>query len=89
MSNLATPLPTGAPTAGAGGDDYGDLFDYDIDGENDPFSENYKPPGAKQRAIEAEKAKKDGLGIDEEVEVTRKPRAPRVKLDENRYNLVF
>jgi replication fork protection complex subunit Csm3/Swi3 len=87
MSNTATPLPTVTPSIGAGGDDFGDLFDYDIDDENDPFSDNYKPPGAKQKAIEAEPAKKDAeLGIDREVEITRKPRAPRVKLDENRYD---
>ena len=67
-------------------DELDDLFDYDIDNENDPFSENYKVPGN----TEAPKAKPDSrkgganLGIDEEIEVTRKPRAPRVKLDEHR-----
>lgn len=84
MSGTALPLPTEGPTAG-GGDEFGDLFDYDIDGENDPFSENYIPPAAKEKAKQAEQTKNDAeLGIDQEVEVTRKPRAPRVKLDEDR-----
>ena len=84
-STTSIPLPTGGPTAG--GDEFDDLFDYDIDGENDPFSANYKVPGAKEAAKESVNAGKSGanLGIDEEIEVTRKPRAPRVKLDENRY----
>lgn len=84
-STAARPLPTAGPSAG--GDEFDDLFNYDAD-VNDPFSENYLVPGSKerQRAKEAEEKAKGGagLGIDEEVEVTRKPRAPRVKLDENR-----
>lgn len=79
------PLPTEGPSAG--GDEFDDLFNYDAD-INDPFSDNYV--SAKERQKQNEAAEKDksksgtGLGIDEEVEVTRKPRAPRVKLDENR-----
>lgn len=82
------PLPTEGPSAG--GDEFDDLFDYDGD-INDPFSENYVVP---QRKDDLNNASKDsgskgksaaGLGIDEEIEVTRKPRAPRVKLDEHRY----
>lgn len=70
-------------------DEYDDLLDYDIDGEDDPFGANYKVPGVKETtktAKESTSGGKDGanLGIDEEIEVTRKPRAPRVKLDENR-----
>ncbi|TVY59470.1 Chromosome segregation in meiosis protein 3 [Lachnellula cervina] len=81
------PLPTEGPSAG--GDEFDDLFDYDGD-INDPFSENYVVP---QRKDDLNNASKDsgskgksaaGLGIDEEIEVTRKPRAPRVKLDEHR-----
>ncbi|TVY85793.1 Chromosome segregation in meiosis protein, partial [Lachnellula willkommii] len=81
------PLPTEGPSAG--GDEFDDLFDYDGD-INDPFSENYVVP---QKKDDSNNASKDsgskgksaaGLGIDEEVEVTRKPRAPRVKLDEHR-----
>jgi replication fork protection complex subunit Csm3/Swi3 len=87
MSSPATsrPLPTEGPTAG--GDELDDLFNYDVDDVNDPFSENYVVPGSKERAKEAvSKSKADaGLGIDKEIEVARKPRAPRVKLDEDRY----
>jgi replication fork protection complex subunit Csm3/Swi3 len=87
MSSPGTsrPLPTEGPSAG--GDEFDDLFNYDAGDVNDPFSDNYKPAQQKQREKdEANKAKSGaGLGIDEEVEVTRKPRAPRVKLDENRY----
>lgn len=77
------PLPTEGPSAG-GGDEFDDLFDYEIGGADDPFSENYKTsskPAAKETTTGKSGA---GLGIDEEVEVARKPRAPRVKLDEHR-----
>jgi replication fork protection complex subunit Csm3/Swi3 len=79
------PLPTEGPTAG--GDELDDLFNYDVDDVNDPFNENYVVPGSKEKAKElASKSKSGaGLGIDEEIEVTRKARAPRVKLDEDRY----
>jgi replication fork protection complex subunit Csm3/Swi3 len=76
-------LPTEGPSAG--GDEFDDLFDYDVDA-NDPFSENYKLPATKEKTKESTSKTTSGagLGIDEEIEVTRKPRAPRVKLDENR-----
>jgi replication fork protection complex subunit Csm3/Swi3 len=79
------PLTTGAPSAG--GDEFDDIFNYDVGEEEDPFSENYKIPSKKPTVTETASKGKNGagLGIDEEVEVTRKPRAPRVKLDENRY----
>ncbi|KAH7390155.1 replication fork protection component Swi3-domain-containing protein [Cadophora sp. MPI-SDFR-AT-0126] len=86
MSDTNTrPLPTEGPSAG--GDEFDDLFNYDAD-MNDPFADNYVAPAAKERQREIDAAAKAkggaGLGIDEEVEVTRKARAPRVKLDENR-----
>lgn len=80
MSRTPAPLPTEGPSAG-GGDEFGDLFDYDVD-DNDPFGANYETPAVKQRQADKDAA----LGIDEQVEVTRKPRAPRVKLDEDRYS---
>jgi replication fork protection complex subunit Csm3/Swi3 len=72
-SVASRPLPTDGPTAG--GDDI-----------NDPFSENYVVPGSKERAKEeAAKVKADAdLGIDKKLEITRQPRAPRVRLDEDR-----
>lgn len=81
------PFPTSAPTAG--GDEFDDLFDYEIDGENDPFSENYKVPGSNDVPIvnKGSRNESGNLGIDAEIEVTRKPRAPRVKLDEHRSGL--
>lgn len=57
------------------------------DPEDDPFGDNYVVPGSKkgkEQAATKEKSSAVGLGIDEEIEVTRKPRAPRVKLDEHR-----
>jgi replication fork protection complex subunit Csm3/Swi3 len=79
------PLLTEGPSAG-GGDEFNDLFDYEVGGKDDPFGENYNIPNKASVAKEtANKGKTGaGLGIDEEVEVTRKPRAPRVKLDEHR-----
>ena len=76
------------------GDEFDDLFDDQMGGEDDPFSENYKVPGksastlksaSKVEETESKGKSGSGLGIDEEVEVTRKPRAPRVKLDEHRF----
>ena len=90
MSSPATsrPLPTEGPTAG--GDEFDDLFDYDVDDINDPFSENYVVPGSKERAKEAAaKARADDdLGISEKLDIAKKPRAPRVKLDEDRYGIL-
>lgn len=84
------PLPSGEPSTG-GNDLDDDLFNYEVDGEDDPFGDNYKEPVLAKKDTSKDTGSKDksgsGLGIDEEVEVTRKPRAPRVKLDEHRYNL--
>ena len=83
------PLPTEGPSAG--GDEFDDLFDYEVGGDDDPFSENYKVPDKAPAAKETITKGKSGtgLGIDEEVEVARKPRAPRVKLDEHRYTFFY
>ncbi len=89
MSGAASKaLPADGPTAG--GDEFDDIFGYE-DGVNDPFSDNYQAPASRDKVKESTDLRKGaaGLGIDEEVEVTRKPRAPRVKLDENRYGVVF
>lgn len=79
------PLSSGGPAVG--GDELDDLFNYEVDDENDPFSDNYKPPLTEKDSSKETASKGNsgsGLGIDKEVEVTRKPRAPRVKLDEHR-----
>lgn len=60
-----------------------DLFNYDTDGD-DPFRNDQKSSKKdREKAIERKSEIKDGLGIDEEIQLTRKPRAPRIKLDEN------
>jgi hypothetical protein len=81
-----------APGPAAGGDDLDDLLNnYDFD---DPFADDlpvYKPPSP----VRASNANSNGngnirkrgaaaLGIDEEIEVEKKYRAPRAKLDEER-----
>ncbi|SZF01661.1 unnamed protein product [Blumeria hordei] len=68
----------------SGKNDLDDLFNYDTDGD-DPFRNDYKSASTKERekATERNSEIKDGLGIDEEIQLTRKPRAPRIKLDEN------
>jgi replication fork protection complex subunit Csm3/Swi3 len=69
---------------------FDDLNNYDVGDEDDPFSDNYKPPNKKDTENPASMlANRNGagLGIDEEIEVSKKIRAPRVKLDEHRYNL--
>ncbi|KAI0391912.1 Swi3-domain-containing protein [Xylariaceae sp. FL0594] len=58
---------------------------YDFD--SDPFASSEDEAAKSKRAAEAQsKKRKDasGLGIDEEVSITKKPRVPRVKLDETR-----
>lgn len=72
------------------GTDFDDLNNYDVGDEDDPFSDNYKPPNKKgitNSASTLTNRNGSGLGIDEEIEVSKKIRAPRVKLDEHRYNL--
>lgn len=88
-SPASRPLPTETPNVG--GNEFGDLddlFDYDAGDTNDPFSENYVVPGSKDKEKGKESASNKktgaGLGIDEEIEVTKKPRVPRVKLDEHK-----
>jgi hypothetical protein len=83
MSSPGVGLSTEGPSAGGG------VFEHELREKDDPFSEHYVPKRL-QGAFPAESTTKSkglaaGLGIDEEVEVTRKPRAPRVKLDEHRY----
>ena len=68
------------------GDNIDDLFDYDVD-MNDVFREidtNLDAPSKKSPSRKAEgKENGAGLGIDEEIRITKK-RRPVVKLDESR-----
>jgi replication fork protection complex subunit Csm3/Swi3 len=73
--------PASAPAAG--GDDFDDLFDYDV--ELDEVFRDLEPRKPASPKDASRKERSDGLGIDKEVEVVKKARAPRVKLDENRY----
>jgi len=70
------------PSAG-GGDDLDALFnDYSVP-LSDPFATDlpaYQPPAPQP----SKKRTSAALGIDAEVEVARKPRGPRPKLDEER-----
>ncbi|KAI1747203.1 replication fork protection component Swi3-domain-containing protein [Xylaria castorea] len=61
------------------------LDNYDVD--DDPFADSGDDAAQKDGSADAQsKKRKDasGLGIDEAVSVTKKPRVPRVKLDETR-----
>ncbi|KAI1825858.1 Swi3-domain-containing protein [Xylaria intraflava] len=59
-----------------------DIDDYDLDDVVQPFAE----PEGEAAQEEQSKKRKDanGLGIDEAVSVSKKPRVPRVKLDEEK-----
>jgi replication fork protection complex subunit Csm3/Swi3 len=82
------PLPSGGPTAN--GDEFDDLDDYDFDAADDPFGKNFKfTDTAKDITKDTGSKDESDLGLDKEVEVTKKPRAPRVKLDEHRYGIVL
>lgn len=88
IGNLSSPEPTAnrLPADGpvAGGDEFDDLFDYDVGGADDPFADRPAPMPMTANDISRGASAGDGLGIDDEVKVTKKPRVPRVKLDENR-----
>ena len=90
LDGISSPAPATraqpAPGPAAGGDDLDDLFDYDA-GLDEVFA-NLDPRNITAPTDSLRKAPVDaGLGIDKEVEVVKKPRTPRVKLDENRYFL--
>ena len=83
---MALTLPSSTPAAGGSTDilnhapdDLDDLFALPAD---DVLAKTTTDQHAK--AAPKQKTTKLGLGFDEEVEVARKPRAPRVKLDEER-----
>lgn len=60
-----------------------DLDDFNLDGlEDDPFRSPSPQPD--KGGDKSKKRKTDGLGIDEEIDVNKRARAPRVKLDEVR-----
>ncbi|KAJ3554527.1 hypothetical protein NPX13_g10588 [Xylaria arbuscula] len=62
------------------------IDNYDVD-DDDPFAESGDDATQKNNSTNTNsKKRKDasGLGIDEAVSVSKKPRVPRVKLDENR-----
>lgn len=63
-----------------------DLDSYDVDLEDDPFRSPSPRPNESRSQDDQNslKRKSDGLGIDEEVDVTKRARVPRVKLDEAR-----
>lgn len=62
---------------------YDDLDDFNLDGlDDDPFRS--PSPQPEQSQDPSKKRKSDGLGIDEEIDVTKRVRVPRIKLDESR-----
>lgn len=66
-------------------DELDELFNYDA-GLNDPFSNNYQPVSTQQEREDSRNTssihRNEDLGIDDEIDLIRKQRAPRVKLDE-------
>lgn len=60
-----------------------DIDDYDVD--DDPFADSGPEEAPPKSNAQSKKRKEaSGLGIDEEVAVAKKVRAPAVKLDETR-----
>lgn len=61
------------------------IDNYDVD--DDPFADSEDEAVKKDGKADSQSKKRketDGLGIDEAVSVSKKPRVPRVKLDERR-----
>ncbi|OLN94094.1 Chromosome segregation in meiosis protein 3 [Colletotrichum chlorophyti] len=61
--------------------EYDDLDNYAVDEFDDPFK---TPPPEANDGKATKRKKPDALGLDEEVEVVKRMRIPRVKLDETR-----
>ncbi|KAH0430835.1 hypothetical protein CcaCcLH18_07501 [Colletotrichum camelliae] len=61
--------------------EYDDLDNYAVEDFDDPF--RTPPPEAKELSVNKRK-QGEALGLEEEVEVTKRARVPRVKLDEAR-----
>ncbi|KAK2003785.1 replication fork protection component Swi3 [Colletotrichum falcatum] len=59
-----------------------DLDNYNVDDFDDPFQS--PPPDAKDGSSTNKRKKAEALGLDEEIEVAKRVRIPRVKLDEAR-----
>ncbi|TGJ78499.1 hypothetical protein E0Z10_g10260 [Xylaria hypoxylon] len=82
MSSRLTSKPSAPPT-----NPVNNIDNYDVD-DDDPFAESGDDAAARNNASTDTQSKKrkdaSGLGIDEAVSVTKKPRIPRVKLDESR-----
>ncbi|TQS37989.1 hypothetical protein Golomagni_01518 [Golovinomyces magnicellulatus] len=67
-------------------DELDELFNYDA-GLNDPFSNSYQPISTQQDREDSRNTssvhRNEDLGIDDEIDLIRKQRTPRVKLDED------
>ena len=83
-------MPGQEQTTTVARDDLDDLFDYGHDPAEDedlfkPTSTNFSAPASKTQSA---KKTDDVLGIQDEIQVTKK-RIPIPKLDESRYSLFF
>ncbi|KAI1420455.1 replication fork protection component Swi3-domain-containing protein [Xylaria sp. FL1777] len=81
MASRLTPRPPAPPT-----NHINNIDNYDVD-DDDPFAESGDDVARRNGGADTQsKKRKDasGLGIDEAVSVSKKPRLPRVKLDETR-----
>ena len=87
MSDTNTrPLPTEGPSAG--GDEFDDLFNYDAD-VNDPFSENYVAPSAKERQREIDAAAKaKGISYFRNLEELNKKESKRLNWGSKILNMI-
>ncbi|KAI3327102.1 Swi3-domain-containing protein [Xylariaceae sp. AK1471] len=80
MASRMAARPSAPPTRPSN-----DIDNYDVD--DDPFAESGDEAARKNGSTDTQSKKRkdvNGLGIDEEVSVTKKPRVPRAKLDEAR-----
>lgn len=81
MTSRLVSRPSQPPTRPAN-----DIDNYDVD-DDDPFADSGDEAAKNNGSAETQSKKRkeaSGLGIDEAVSVSKKPRVPRVKLDETR-----
>ncbi|KAK0726035.1 replication fork protection component Swi3-domain-containing protein [Lasiosphaeris hirsuta] len=76
-------MPPKASSAAAAPNNTSDILsDYLADWDDDPFRSPSPKPGSKKN--DKKRKEPDTLGIDEQIDITKKARAPRVKLDDAR-----
>lgn len=88
MSAKTGPKPADAVNRRTDGNAFINDYLADWDDNDDPFRSPSPEPAKKDGKNEAQK-KTDVLGIEQQIDLKKKPRVPRVKLDDARFVASF